>query len=270
MPTPPRRRCNGARCSISRPARSPTSIAPSCRSAASTAPTRPACMCVPRPRRASAPTASSPSTTTSASAAPIATSPAPIRPASRSPRRTSPMARTRCRTRSSARISARLGVAQKCTFCSDRIDFGIENGLTPGSDPRATPACVNACIADALHFGDLDDAEQQRLPTAAQPQEFPHACRARHRAGLLLSLRQGGRRAGGGYPARARGRASRAHSHPRGRALASETLGLEGRPAISCAAAPAPDCSALRRSPASTARDPACRALLRSRSLPAA
>ncbi len=55
-------------------------------------------------------------------------------------------------------ISERLGVAQKCTFCSDRIDFGIENGLTPGSDPRATPACVNACIADALHFGDLDDA----------------------------------------------------------------------------------------------------------------
>jgi Fe-S-cluster-containing dehydrogenase component/DMSO reductase anchor subunit len=52
---------------------------------------------------------------------------------------------------------ARLGVAQKCTFCSDRIDFGIENGLAPGSDPRATPACVNACIADALHFGDLED-----------------------------------------------------------------------------------------------------------------
>jgi phenylacetyl-CoA:acceptor oxidoreductase subunit 1 len=54
---------------------------------------------------------------------------------------------------------ARLGVAQKCTFCSDRIDFGIENGLTPGSDPRATPACVNACIADALHFGDVDDPD---------------------------------------------------------------------------------------------------------------
>ena len=51
----------------------------------------------------------------------------------------------------------RLGVAQKCTFCSDRIDFGLENGLKPGVDPRATPACVNSCIADALHFGDLDD-----------------------------------------------------------------------------------------------------------------
>ncbi len=54
-------------------------------------------------------------------------------------------------------IEERLGVAQKCTFCSDRIDFGIENGVTPGSDPRATPACVNSCIADALHFGDVED-----------------------------------------------------------------------------------------------------------------
>lgn len=52
---------------------------------------------------------------------------------------------------------ARFGVAQKCTFCSTRIDFGLENGLTPGVDPRATPACANACIASALHFGDLDD-----------------------------------------------------------------------------------------------------------------
>jgi phenylacetyl-CoA:acceptor oxidoreductase subunit 1 len=52
---------------------------------------------------------------------------------------------------------ARFGVAQKCTFCSDRVDFGLENDLTPGIDPRATPACVNACIADALHFGDVED-----------------------------------------------------------------------------------------------------------------
>jgi len=52
---------------------------------------------------------------------------------------------------------ARLGVAQKCTFCSDKIDFGLANGLTPGIAPEATPACVNSCIADALHFGDRDD-----------------------------------------------------------------------------------------------------------------
>lgn len=51
----------------------------------------------------------------------------------------------------------RLGVAQKCTYCVDRIDDGLANGLTPGVDPRATPACVNACIADALVFGDIED-----------------------------------------------------------------------------------------------------------------
>jgi Fe-S-cluster-containing dehydrogenase component len=51
----------------------------------------------------------------------------------------------------------RIGVAQKCTFCSDRIDFGLGNGLTPGVDEAATPVCVNSCIADALHFGDTDD-----------------------------------------------------------------------------------------------------------------
>ena len=54
---------------------------------------------------------------------------------------------------------ARLGVAQKCTFCVDRIDYGLENGLTPGLDSEATPACVNSCIADALHFGDTDDPD---------------------------------------------------------------------------------------------------------------
>ena len=53
----------------------------------------------------------------------------------------------------------RLGVAQKCTFCSDRIDFGLADDLVPGLDPAATPACVNACIATALHFGDLDDPD---------------------------------------------------------------------------------------------------------------
>ena len=53
--------------------------------------------------------------------------------------------------------AARIGVAQKCTFCSDRIDYGLENGLTPGIDAEATPACVNSCIAEALHFGNLDD-----------------------------------------------------------------------------------------------------------------
>ncbi len=52
---------------------------------------------------------------------------------------------------------AMMGVAQKCTFCVDRIDQGIAAGLTPGIDPEATPACVFSCISGALSFGDLDD-----------------------------------------------------------------------------------------------------------------
>jgi len=55
----------------------------------------------------------------------------------------------------------RLNVAQKCTFCVDRIDDGLARGLVPGLDPEATPACANACIADALVFGDLDDPESR-------------------------------------------------------------------------------------------------------------
>ena len=54
---------------------------------------------------------------------------------------------------------ARVNVATKCTFCVDRIDAGLAKGLTPGVDPEATPACVNSCIADALHFGDIEDAD---------------------------------------------------------------------------------------------------------------
>ena len=50
----------------------------------------------------------------------------------------------------------RIGVAQKCTFCADRVDEGTAAGLTPGIDPDATPACVNSCIANALHFGDVE------------------------------------------------------------------------------------------------------------------
>jgi len=67
---------------------------------------------------------------------------------------------------------ARFGVAQKCNFCSDRIDFGLRNGLAPGVDPRATPACANACIASALHFGDLDDPSSNVSTLLKQHKHF--------------------------------------------------------------------------------------------------
>jgi phenylacetyl-CoA:acceptor oxidoreductase subunit 1 len=53
----------------------------------------------------------------------------------------------------------RLGVAQKCTFCKDRVDDGLARGLTPGVDPEATPVCSAACIAQAIHFGDFKNPQ---------------------------------------------------------------------------------------------------------------
>lgn len=52
----------------------------------------------------------------------------------------------------------RIGVAQKCTFCKERIDDGLARGLTPGVDPEATPACSSSCVSQAIHFGDFNDA----------------------------------------------------------------------------------------------------------------
>ena len=53
----------------------------------------------------------------------------------------------------------RVGVAQKCTFCIDRVDDGLAEGLIPGIDPLATPACASSCIAQAIKFGDFNDPE---------------------------------------------------------------------------------------------------------------
>ncbi len=51
------------------------------------------------------------------------------------------------------------GVAEKCTFCSHRIDAGLERGLRPGYDREATPACCVICPTEARRFGDLKDPE---------------------------------------------------------------------------------------------------------------
>ena len=63
-------------------------------------------------------------------------------------------------------------MATKCTFCVERIDAGLEQGLTPGVDVEATPACVNSCITQALIFGDLDDAESPVSRVLAENRHF--------------------------------------------------------------------------------------------------
>ncbi len=53
----------------------------------------------------------------------------------------------------------RIGVAQKCTFCVERVDEGMAQGLTPGVDPHVTPACAASCISQAIQFGDFNDPQ---------------------------------------------------------------------------------------------------------------
>ncbi|MEE2745547.1 MAG: 4Fe-4S dicluster domain-containing protein [Pseudomonadota bacterium] len=57
--------------------------------------------------------------------------------------------------------SERVGVAQKCTFCIDRVDEGVNSGYTPGIDLNATPACSASCIASAIKFGDFNDPKSE-------------------------------------------------------------------------------------------------------------
>ena len=54
----------------------------------------------------------------------------------------------------------------------DRIDAGLAKGLKPGVDHEATPACVNSCIAQALHFGDIEDKESNVSQLLAENQFF--------------------------------------------------------------------------------------------------
>jgi molybdopterin-containing oxidoreductase family iron-sulfur binding subunit len=64
------------------------------------------------------------------------------------------------------------GVVEKCTFCVQRIDRGVAQGLTPGVDPQATPACVNICPVNARVFGDINDEESPLSKYLAEHDTF--------------------------------------------------------------------------------------------------
>ncbi len=66
----------------------------------------------------------------------------------------------------------RVGVANKCTFCVERIDEAKEEGKVPGIDLEYTPACSSACIATAIHFGDFADPESNVSKLAADNNFF--------------------------------------------------------------------------------------------------
>jgi phenylacetyl-CoA:acceptor oxidoreductase subunit 1 len=66
----------------------------------------------------------------------------------------------------------RLGVANKCTFCKERLDDGLAQGLTPGVDPEATPMCSSSCIARAIHFGDFNNPDSNVSQLTRDNQSF--------------------------------------------------------------------------------------------------
>lgn len=58
-----------------------------------------------------------------------------------------------------ARSKHRIGSAQKCTFCSHRIEPATSKGLRIGTDREATPACVIACPTSCRIFGNVEDSD---------------------------------------------------------------------------------------------------------------
>jgi Fe-S-cluster-containing dehydrogenase component len=64
------------------------------------------------------------------------------------------------------------GVVEKCTFCVQRIDRGLAQGLRPGIDLGVTPACVEACPVGARIFGDLNDPESPVSKYLAEHETF--------------------------------------------------------------------------------------------------
>ncbi len=53
------------------------------------------------------------------------------------------------------------GVVERCTFCNHRLQMARDEARLEGRELRSegdfVPACVQACPANALYFGDLDD-----------------------------------------------------------------------------------------------------------------
>ena len=67
------------------------------------------------------------------------------------------------------------GVVEKCTFCHHRLMQARERARAEDRDLAAedyVPACVQTCPAEAMTFGDLDDAHGQVAALAASARAF--------------------------------------------------------------------------------------------------
>ncbi|HEY6074032.1 MAG TPA: 4Fe-4S dicluster domain-containing protein [Anaerolineales bacterium] len=70
----------------------------------------------------------------------------------------------------------RRGVMEKCTFCIQRIHQGEDLAKSEGRDVRdgeVVPACAQACPADAIVFGRIDDPNS-RVSLAGQASRGYH------------------------------------------------------------------------------------------------
>lgn len=67
------------------------------------------------------------------------------------------------------------GVAEKCSFCVQRIREGEARARAEGRelhDGEVNTACAQACPAEAIYFGDLDDHESLVARLAESPRAF--------------------------------------------------------------------------------------------------
>ncbi|MED5534237.1 MAG: 4Fe-4S dicluster domain-containing protein [Pseudomonadota bacterium] len=68
------------------------------------------------------------------------------------------------------------GVMEKCTFCIQRIrqakDQAKDDGRRRVRDGEVQPACVQTCPAEALVFGDRNDAESQVSQSMNDPRAY--------------------------------------------------------------------------------------------------
>jgi molybdopterin-containing oxidoreductase family iron-sulfur binding subunit len=67
------------------------------------------------------------------------------------------------------------GVMEKCTFCVQRIQNGkikAKNARRGVQDGEITTACQDACPADAIVFGDLNDRSARVTAAAALPRAY--------------------------------------------------------------------------------------------------